>query len=59
MPADSADRLDWVRHAARVQICLNFNRKENLQLFTDLFLQQVFRSQGEALPHASPVLQQI
>jgi glycosyltransferase involved in cell wall biosynthesis len=59
MPTDSADRLDWVRHAARVQICLNFNRKKNLQLFTDLFLQNVFRSRGEALPHASSVLQQI
>jgi glycosyltransferase involved in cell wall biosynthesis len=59
MPTDSADRLDSVRHAARVQICLNFNRKRNLQLFTDQFLQHVFRSQGEALPHASSVLQQI
>ncbi|MBZ5683529.1 MAG: glycosyltransferase [Acidobacteriia bacterium] len=59
IPTDSADPLDWVRHAARVQICLNFNRQKNLQLFTDLFLQNVFRSQGEALPHASSVLQQI
>ena len=59
MPTDCAGRLDWVRNAARVQICLNFNRKKNLQLFSDLFLQHVFRSRGEALPHASSVLQQI
>ena len=59
MPEDSAHCLDWVRHAARVQVSHNFNRKKNLQSFTDLFLQQVFRSRGEALPHASSVLQQI
>jgi colanic acid/amylovoran biosynthesis glycosyltransferase len=59
MPTDSADRLDWVRHAALVHVRHNFNRKKNLQLFTDLFLQNVFRSQGEAPSHASSVLQQI
>ena len=55
----SAHCIDWVRHAARVQVSHNFNRKKNLQSFTDLFLQQVFRSRGEAVPHASSVLQQV
>jgi glycosyltransferase involved in cell wall biosynthesis len=59
MPEESVRRLDWIRHAARVQVSQNFNRKKNLQSFTDLFLQHAFRSQGEALPHASSVLQQI
>jgi glycosyltransferase involved in cell wall biosynthesis len=59
MPEDSAHCLDWVRHAARVQVSHNFNRKKNLQSFSELFLHHVFRSQGEALPHASSVLQQI
>ncbi len=58
-PEDSAHCLDWVRHAARVHVCHNFNCQNNLQSFTDLFHQQVFRSRGEALPHASSVLQQI
>ena len=59
MPKHSIHRLDWVRHAALVHVRYNFNRKKNLQSFTDLFLQHVFRAQGEALPHASSVLQQI
>ena len=59
IPVDSAVRLDWVRHAARVQICCNFNRQKNLQSFTDLFFQHAFRFRGEAHPHASSVLQQI
>jgi glycosyltransferase involved in cell wall biosynthesis len=59
MREESVRRLDWIRHAARVQVSQNFNRKKNLQSFTDLFLQHAFRSQGEALPHASSVLQQI
>jgi glycosyltransferase involved in cell wall biosynthesis len=59
MPEGSARRLDWIRHAARVQVSHNFNRKKNLQSFTDLFLQHAFRSRGEAHPHASSVLQQI
>jgi colanic acid/amylovoran biosynthesis glycosyltransferase len=58
-PEDSAQGLDWVRHAARLQVSHNFNRKKNLQSFTDLFLQHAFRSRGEAHPNASSVLQQI
>ena len=59
MPEDSARCLDWVRHAARAQVSHNFNRQKNLKAFSELFLQQVFRSRSEALPHASSVLQQI
>jgi glycosyltransferase involved in cell wall biosynthesis len=32
--------LDWVRHAARVQILQNFNRRKNLIRFADQFLQR-------------------
>jgi len=56
---DSTKRLDWVRHAARVQVCHNFNREKNLQSFTDVFLRRVFPPPGKELPHASSVLQQI
>jgi glycosyltransferase involved in cell wall biosynthesis len=31
--------LDWLRHAARVQILHNFNRSKNLVRFSDAFLQ--------------------
>jgi len=40
---DSARRIDWVRHAARVQVLHNFNRSTNLAHFSDEFL-QVFAS---------------
>jgi glycosyltransferase involved in cell wall biosynthesis len=33
--------LDWVRHAARVQVLHNFNRSRNLTLFADRFLQSI------------------
>jgi glycosyltransferase involved in cell wall biosynthesis len=56
---DSANRLDWVGHAARVQVCHNFNRRKNLQSFTDVFLRRVSPPPGKDLPHASSVLQQI
>jgi len=59
MPEESAHPLDWIQYAARVQVSHNFNRKKNLTAFSELFLQQVFRSRSEALPHASSVLQQI
>lgn len=58
-PKESVNRLDWIRHAARVQICRNFNRQTNLQSFTDLFVARVFPHQGKDLPHASALLQQI
>ena len=39
--------LDWIRHAARVQVLHNFNRSRNLSLFADRFLQSI------ATPHSS------
>lgn len=34
-------RLDWIRHAARVQILHNFSRRKNLTYFGDRFLHQI------------------
>lgn len=33
--------LEWIRHAARVQVRANFNRRKNLESFGELFLRQV------------------
>ena len=33
------NRLDWIRHAARVQVLRNFSREHNLKHFGDVFLQ--------------------
>jgi glycosyltransferase involved in cell wall biosynthesis len=33
--------LDWIRHAARVQVTQNFNRRKNLTQFGDRFLQRI------------------
>ena len=38
---DATSDLDWVRHAARVQVLHNFNREKNMFLFTNRFLQLV------------------
>jgi colanic acid/amylovoran biosynthesis glycosyltransferase len=54
----AAKHLDWVRHAARVQVNHNFNRKTNLKLFGDLFLARI-ATRSESLPHENSVLQQI
>ena len=35
----AVSRLDWIRHAARVQVLHNFNRTKNLTHFGDQFLQ--------------------
>jgi colanic acid/amylovoran biosynthesis glycosyltransferase len=51
-------RLDWVRHAARVQVRHNFNRKWNLESFGDLFLDRI-SPHTESVPHENFVLQQI
>jgi colanic acid/amylovoran biosynthesis glycosyltransferase len=37
----AVSRLDWVRHAARVQVVHNFNRAESLTRFSDCFLQRI------------------
>jgi len=56
-------RLDWIRHAARVQIVHNFNRKKNLGHFAEQFLKRVnardFTAQNWSPPHEDLVLQQI
>jgi len=57
LPGD-ASQLNWIRHAARVQVRHNFNRKKNLESFADLFLERVV-AQTESLPHENFVLQQI
>jgi colanic acid/amylovoran biosynthesis glycosyltransferase len=54
----AARQLDWVRHAARVHIRNNFNRRENLESFADLFMQRI-APQIESHPDESLVLQQI
>ena len=52
------DQLDWMRHAARVQIRHNFNRSKNLRSFANTFLQRIFPQAGSLL-HENPVLQQV
>jgi colanic acid/amylovoran biosynthesis glycosyltransferase len=54
----AAQQLDWIRHAAQVQVRHNFNRTKNLNSFADLFLSRI-ASSSEKLPHANLVLQQI
>jgi glycosyltransferase involved in cell wall biosynthesis len=54
----AARQLDWVRHAARAQVRHNFDRRKNLELFGDLFLQRI-AAQTESIPHENLVLQQI
>jgi colanic acid/amylovoran biosynthesis glycosyltransferase len=54
----AARQLDWVRHAAQVQIRHNFNRSQNLKSFGDSFLERI-APHREGLPHENFVLQQI
>jgi colanic acid/amylovoran biosynthesis glycosyltransferase len=51
-------QLDWVRHAARVQVRDNFNRGRNLESFGELFIRRI-SPQTESVPDANFVLQQI
>jgi hypothetical protein len=53
-----ARQLDWIRHAARVQVHNNFNRGRNLESFGDVFLDRI-APQTESLSHEDFVLQQI
>jgi colanic acid/amylovoran biosynthesis glycosyltransferase len=41
----AVSRLDWMRHAGRVQVLHNFNRSRNLALFSDRFLQLISTAQ--------------
>ena len=49
--------LDRIRHAAKVHVRQNFERRKNLELFGDAFLQRVGRTEG--IPDENPILQQI
>lgn len=49
--------LDWVRHAARVQVRHNFHRSTNLKAFADAFISRIHPQ--TASPHEDPILQQI
>ncbi|HKI26986.1 MAG TPA: glycosyltransferase [Candidatus Sulfotelmatobacter sp.] len=53
-----AGHPEWVRHAARVQVLHNFNRRKSLKSFADFFLQRI-GPQTESPPHENSVLQQI
>jgi glycosyltransferase involved in cell wall biosynthesis len=59
----AVSRLDWVRHAARVHVLHNFNRRKNLSYFGDRFLQltatQEFALPDWSPPHEDLLLQQI
>lgn len=54
----AARQLDWMRHAARVQVRHNFNRAKNLESFGNLFLRRI-APQSESIPDENLVLQQI
>jgi colanic acid/amylovoran biosynthesis glycosyltransferase len=59
----AVSRLDWMRHAARVQVLHNFSRRKNLAYFGDRLLQLAatpdFNTQDWRSPHENFVLQQI
>jgi colanic acid/amylovoran biosynthesis glycosyltransferase len=54
----AARQLDWIRHAAWVQVRNNFNRSKNLESFGDLFMQRM-PPQTESVSDEDFVLQQI
>jgi len=54
----AARQLDWVRHAARLQVWHNFNRSKNLESFGDVFVRRI-APQTESVPDENLVLQQI
>jgi colanic acid/amylovoran biosynthesis glycosyltransferase len=37
----ATSRVDWIRHAARVQVQQNFNRSKNLSRFGNMFLKRI------------------
>jgi colanic acid/amylovoran biosynthesis glycosyltransferase len=53
----AANPLDWVKHGAQSLVRHNFNRKKNLELFADYFVQQISNHSGSL--HEDLVLQQI
>ncbi len=51
-------RLEWMRHAARLQVLHNFHRKANLHTFADRFL-ELTGERDRSSVHADSLLQQI
>lgn len=51
-------KLDWIRHAARVQVQHNFNKKPNLESFADSFLRRA-AAKSKAFSDEDLILQQI
>jgi len=54
----AAKQLDWMRHASRVHVRHNFNRKKNLESFCDLLTQRIAPQTASTL-HEDLILQQI
>jgi len=54
----SQNRLNWIRHAARVGILHNFDRQKNLTCFGGVFLQRI-APHSWSPPYEDPLLQQI
>jgi colanic acid/amylovoran biosynthesis glycosyltransferase len=54
----AARQLDWVRHAAQLQVWHNFNRSKNLESFGEVFVRRI-APQTESIPDENFVLQQI
>lgn len=54
----AVSRLDWIRHAARLQVLHNFNRRKSLAHFAERFLQLTatpdFAAQDFALQNSGP-----
>jgi glycosyltransferase involved in cell wall biosynthesis len=51
-----AERLEWIRHGARIHVRQNFNRSTNVHLFADILLRRI-APQGEITHDESPLLQ--
>jgi colanic acid/amylovoran biosynthesis glycosyltransferase len=53
---NAVSRLDWIQHAARVQVLRNFNRRKNLTLFGDWFLTLIAAGNlaGQSLANPDP-----
>jgi colanic acid/amylovoran biosynthesis glycosyltransferase len=58
MQGRKANRLNWIRHAARVEVLNNFSRQENLSGFAGAFLKSIAHHNWSP-PHENPILQQI
>jgi len=60
---NAVSRLDWIRHAAQVQVLHNFSRTKNLSHFGDRFLQRIaipdLVIKDWSPPHEDLVLQQV